>query len=1198
VHSGAGAGRWDLHPQQPGISKVFSGTVDASAMDFVRLWLYSGVANDAGIELIFDSENEADPAGWDYYDYSIQVDWTGWRYLRIPLADFSAVRNPVGWHHLNYVTFSAGGWGHEPLSDTLLILDDMAFGIGVISDVQRVSGYIGADYVYTYTLTLSERAGVTRTLTPCLDAPPGTPLLLSAADALLTLPPSGTIQTTVHITVPSTEISPTTWLDLHQVILAFDEGGVEVDSVTLEAAVPLPARPRPRLLLDTDDFTRIENWSATQSWAARARDGIIEAADGWAAAFTETYHLDNWALPPEGGQWAGWYVCPTHGVPLRYEGPDRHVCPVDGQVYDGWPYDQVIYTRMHDDLANAARDLALAYRLTGTLSYAEQAAQILLAYADAYSSYPLHDINGGDAQSGARVHAQTLGEAIWLVPMAWAYDLIADTPALTATQRAHIEQDLLQAAVATIERNPMGTSNWQSWHNAGVGAVGFALEDPVLASRAIRDPDHGFDYQMEASVDADGFWYEGSWSYHFFALTAHRYLAEMAARAGLDLYAGPSLRAMFEVPLGFAMPDWTLPPFNDSGNVSLIDQGGLYESAYRRYGDARFTAVLDPYARGRDALFWGVEALPDPARLDLQSALFPAAGYAVLRGQGTAGPVYVALDYGPHGGWHGHYDKLGFVLYARDMVMGVDPGTQSYGAPTHNTWDKVTVAHNTVVVDGQTQAEATGTLHRFAALPGLAMASADAGEAYTITDLLRTLIVAPDYVLDHFHVRATDEVTHDVDWVYHNFGALTTTLPLTPYAGLPSENGYQHLADPQAAVTDADWQVTFRMDEAPGGAYGSTWANDPTITATFTYDQGEAVGGSGSGKLTYDFSAATGYILYLTESPDAVEEVPESLRLHLYGDGSGHDLTLRVYDSTDERFAKPLGPIDWTGWQTITATGIISWTHYLGNDDGIFDLPARRVAIQLTYEDGGPVSGTLYVDDVVLRYPTAGESLVEDFELERRGMRLWMLGQLSTTVVTGEGLGPNLLEPVPFAMARRTGQTTTFGALLEPIGAAPAITAFAALTSSAVTTDAAVGFLLTTGAFTDHLLAVADGPPAVRRTFGGAACDGVLCLIRRDDGGRLQRLVLADGASLEDAGVVLITSTAHLPGLQVDYSAAGTELELAVNAPLTRPLRIFAPSALTVTMDGTGIRFIRSDDYVLLPLYPLYLPLTLRKASR
>jgi len=53
-----------------------------------------------------------------------------------------------------------------------------------------------------------------------------------------------------------------------------------------------------------------------------------------------------------------------------------------------------------------------------------------------------------------------------------------------------------------------------------------------------------------------------------------------------------------------------------------------------------------------------------------------------------------------------------------------------------------------------------------------------------------------------------------------------------------------------------------------------------------------------------------------------------------------------------------------------------------------------------------------------------------------------MLGGPATTVVAGDGPGPDLQKPVPFLLARRTGTAARFAALLEPYGDWPAITAF------------------------------------------------------------------------------------------------------------------------------------------------------------
>ncbi len=53
-----------------------------------------------------------------------------------------------------------------------------------------------------------------------------------------------------------------------------------------------------------------------------------------------------------------------------------------------------------------------------------------------------------------------------------------------------------------------------------------------------------------------------------------------------------------------------------------------------------------------------------------------------------------------------------------------------------------------------------------------------------------------------------------------------------------------------------------------------------------------------------------------------------------------------------------------------------------------------------------------------------------------------MAGVEGTTLVTGEGLGPDLTVPVPFVMARREGSAAQFAALLEPYTDQPRVTLF------------------------------------------------------------------------------------------------------------------------------------------------------------
>ncbi len=73
---------------------------------------------------------------------------------------------------------------------------------------------------------------------------------------------------------------------------------------------------------------------------------------------------------------------------------------MDGKDYHGWPVNNVVYMQRNDDIASAARDLGLAFQLTGKPAYAEKARRIFSAYAEIYLKLPIHDNqNRLDAQS-------------------------------------------------------------------------------------------------------------------------------------------------------------------------------------------------------------------------------------------------------------------------------------------------------------------------------------------------------------------------------------------------------------------------------------------------------------------------------------------------------------------------------------------------------------------------------------------------------------------------------------------------------------------------------------------------------------------------------------------------------------------------------------------------------------------------------
>lgn len=792
---------------------------------------------------------------------------------------------------------------------------------------------------------------------------------------------------------------------------------------------------QPRLFLNEADFQRIREQAARGGWAADTVASIQSFAAAWPRSYLDRYALGSLAVPEKGGQWSHHYVCPRHGVALAFGAPATHRCPIDGERFSGWPYDDVILSRRHDELANAARDLALAYRLTGDRTYAEKSAWILSAYAGLYLTYAHHDKDGRNTRTGARAHAQTLDESIWLIPLAWAHDLLSDSGVLTGDERAKVERDLLRAAVDTIQRYDAGISNWQSWHNAGVGAVAFTLNDRALIDWTV-DGKSGFRFQMNNSVEGEGFWYEGAWGYHFYALDALMQTAEMATRNGIDLWREPKMRGLFTTPLRLSFPDGTLPAFNDSQPVSLYGYDRLYEVALARTGDPSLAGVLGRRTRPRNALFWGMEELPPAGSESLSSEVFQESGFAVLR---TPADHTVMMKFGPHGGGHGHYDKLGLISFAFGGILGLDPGTQSYAAPTHNTWDKQTVAHNTVVVDERTQGEATGKLHWFQQGDGFAAVRADAGGAYKSARLDRTLVVTGEYTLDLFEAASLDGAPHQFDWVYHNPGRLEMDLVTTPFDAFPSGAGYQHLTANRAGAAETDWMVRFDGSTAGAVAYGTTYQSTANVRARFERTPEIAYSGNGAGKASYTFQGP-GYVMFTTPALTAMPAAkPEGLAVWIYGDGSGNRLALRLYDSTDERFVATIGAVNWKGWKRLEVRDPESWTHYLGDNDGVFDAPVRSVAVEVTAVEGAAGEGALFVDDIGIGFAD-GLKLVEDFEFRTRSLRVWMLGEPGTMVVGGEGLGPDLRVNVPYVMARRRGLATSFVSLLEPYRDQPRIT--------------------------------------------------------------------------------------------------------------------------------------------------------------
>jgi hypothetical protein len=599
--------------------------------------------------------------------------------------------------------------------------------------------------------------------------------------------------------------------------------------------------PHPRLLLSADGIAELKVRIATAPWAKASWKELKARVDR---------DMDRpILLPPRGGNWSHNYVCPEHGARLRQSkqiGPWQweHICPVGDHVLRGDPtkatldFDGNSIAGIHANYAREVIDDGLLYQVTGDPHYAARARAILLAYADRYLTYPVHDNEGRPGGRGGHVASQSLTEATWLIDIVQGADLVWDT--LSEADRAAITDKMLRPALnEIIIPQKYGIHNIQNRENSAIGLVGFLLNDPALISLAIDNPQYGFRAQMAHGVLPGGFWLEGSTGYHFFAMDGMWPLMEAARNCGTDLY-GPQFKSLFDGPVSLTMPNLSLPNFNDSGISPLESHAEIYELAFARYHDPAYAALLTSRS-SRMALLFGSTTLPrGNVRTPSASRNLTGPGYAILQRGADTNATWLALKYGPHGGGHGHPDKNSFILYARGDVVAPDVGTHAYGSPLHYGWDKTTLAHNTLVVDGKSQEPAQGKCLAFGSEGGVDFSVTDAGPIYRGVRFIRSVAtLTPNLIVFVDQVEA--DALHTFDLAYHQIGTWENLPAGAPWSSEEGA-GYKYLTG-----------ASIRSEQANTVALKTkisrSW--EPTVTLAETSPT-EVITGYGIWKTTED----------------------------------------------------------------------------------------------------------------------------------------------------------------------------------------------------------------------------------------------------------------------------------------------------------------------------------------------------------
>lgn len=566
---------------------------------------------------------------------------------------------------------------------------------------------------------------------------------------------------------------------------------------------------------------------AAHDWAKETAEGIRRGAEAW---------KDRTDDPPFGpGGWSHDYACPDDGARLQWreDHPHDHLCPRCSKEWQGEKLDANWRNSMHGKFVRAARDSALAAQLSGSEEYVPTARRILLWYAAHYREFP----EGHGPAGRGRVMSQSLSECSWLLSFMEAADLAF--PYLTAEEQRAIETGVIEPGVQQISQFHFGIHNIQCWHNACMACAGYFLGDRTWVDRGTEGK-LGFHQQVEKGILPDGMWYERSLGYHSFTLSALTWQCEAARLNGDPLDQVEGLQRMCTAPLRLAFPNLVTPSLNDQGYTRNRIATGPLEEAVAWYSDpVAASALRRLYAEGakRGGLFllkYGSDLPTGDEYVSPGSVDMPGAGLAILRSTQADGPCAM-LEYGEHGGGHGHPDKLQLILYGLGQIWCPDLGTTGYGVPLHAQWYKTTPGHNTVTIGEANQKPTTGKLLAFRTDAHSSAAVAESDGAYPGWQLRRHLLQTDAFVVDVFDVQG--EKPDTVDWFLRSLGQASTDLPLATDDSPAENRTYGYLHERHSAETAESWTCRWQTEK---GSLSLALAGAPGTQVTFTKAPGPA----------------------------------------------------------------------------------------------------------------------------------------------------------------------------------------------------------------------------------------------------------------------------------------------------------------------------------------------------------------------
>ncbi|MFI3227504.1 MAG: heparinase II/III family protein [Clostridia bacterium] len=533
--------------------------------------------------------------------------------------------------------------------------------------------------------------------------------------------------------------------------------------------------------------------------------------------------------------WGHKYFCPDDGAILIFDEtkPHEHECSFCHKVHKSKTLDNVWAFTYRNTAVVTLLKLAVLYHVEKDPYYIEQYKKILGFYAENYDKFPLHTKNtilylpeDSIVWDVGKIMPQGLNEAIITIRMTISLEMLKDDLDQEFKDMV-INKLLIPACKLVLIPQVHEIHNKPVWADCAIAIIGMFSGNEELIDFAYNSK-LGLFEQMRQGVTGDNFWYESSIHYNYFLLEGLIQLLAFTKIYDKPIECEQVVVEMLKEGYVYAFDNDVFPNPNDSwANINMKTYDYSYALATKIFGEDSEVGniykniLANPVPRGELPLskpyyvsdsisFNHLVCTPfididNRTPIERTSKCYKSQYFIKLKNE----KVNLFLKYGHTSPSHSHPDKMNIEVTFKDKLLARDIANSGYTGTLCEEWNRKTLAHNTVIVDG---------VDHMSILPGEVLEYSDTKcktivkNAYEGIDFKRGAEIFENGFSDEFEVNSAD--MHSYDFVFHTEAKLISEVDGTSAEIGYNKNGYQYLFDVKKVnCTQDSITLNWKLDD-------------------------------------------------------------------------------------------------------------------------------------------------------------------------------------------------------------------------------------------------------------------------------------------------------------------------------------------------------------------------------------------------